>query len=121
MNLYEEIKRSVDKETLEEIVTLENSISETKVRIDNGEYFKGWELRDHSNLKVKLSSLKGQRAFKIVSMYKEALKASYLPNGTLEESEWIYEQASRFSQSMESIENSYATFVELERANNAKL
>ena len=54
-------------------------------------------------------------------MYKEALKASYLPNGTLEESEWIYEQASRFSKSMESIENSYATFVELERANNAKL
>lgn len=121
MNLYEEIKRSVDKETMEDIIAIENIILETKVRIDNGEYFKGWELRDHSNLKVKLSSLKGQRAFKIVSMYKEALKAAYLPNGTLEESERIYEQASIFSQSMESIENSYATFVELERANNAKL
>lgn len=120
MNLYAEIKRLVDKETMEDIISIENIILETKVRIDNGEYFKGWELRDHSNLKVKLSSLKGQRAFKLVSLYKEALKDKYLPNEPLEVAESVYLQASRFSQSMESIENSYATFVELESVKGCK-
>lgn len=116
MKLYGDIKRSVDKETMEDIIAIENLLLVRKVHIEQGVDVKGWEYKDLSKLKVKLSSLKGQRAFKLVSLYKEALKAAYLPNGTLEESERIYEQASRFSQSMESIENSYATFVELEEA-----
>ena len=114
MRSFEEVRKDVESSSDKGLIALEKEIKEhlklifrTSLNSSQIEDFK----EEHNRLTKQINELRLKREFGAFDVFKKELKATYLPESSVELSDLVYEQALLNTKVMDDITKNYESLV----------
>lgn len=114
MRSFEEVRKDVEISSDKGLIALEKEIKEhlklifrTSLNSSQIEDFK----EEHNRLTKQINELRLKREFGAFDVFKKELKATYLPESSVELSDLVYEQAKLNTKLMDDITKNYESLV----------
>lgn len=114
MRSFEEVRKDVESSSDKGLIALEKEIKEhlkiifrTSLNSSQIEDFK----EEHNRLTKQINELRLKREFGAFDVFKKELKATYLPESSVELSDLVYEQALLNTKVMDDITKNYELLV----------